>query len=117
MKNVLKVLVTCSVLAHCMALDCNAIGVVTPTTPGGILKSQNIQSSGTSTSGANVTVEWRDGSGKAVSTAVVAPRAATPFDWNADFNLPTPKGLAIWGVGRGRCSVSIGGTMTTPTIR
>lgn len=117
MKSVMKVVVTCCVLAHLMALDCNAIGVTTPTTAGGILKAQNIQSSGTSISGANVTVEWRDGSGAVADRAVVAPRAMTPFDWNANFNLPTAKGLTVWTVGRGRCSVSIGGTVTTPTIR
>ncbi len=128
MAKFVNVIVACAVLSHSLAQDCNAIGVVTPTTAGGITSGQDIQSSGVSFNATAVKIEWKDGSGLVKRNPVVTPGAAMPFEWHADFNLASPApAITAWVKGTSECrmwyrdtpttwATSIWHSITTPTI-
>ncbi len=116
MKKIAMVVMACAVLTHSTALNCNAIGVVTPITNAQITSHQNFQATGVSTNAIIVLIEWYDGTGRRVAAQNQNPRNVMPFDWQVQFTLPVPMGVQSWtpttATVPSKCQMKTGGVVT-----
>lgn len=124
MNKIAMVFVACGVLAHIMAVNCNAIGVINPITNAQITEHQDFQADGVSVNNIIVLIEWYDGTGARVAKQNQNPNPATPFNWQVQFTLPVPMGVNKWTrttiAIKSKCQMKTGGVVvgavTNPPI-